>query len=897
MNTPSAAEPINPPASEALEKAYNPSVVEDRIYQSWASQGCFHADENGTAAKFTIVIPPPNVTGMLTMGHVLNNTLQDILIRLHRMEGKETLWLPGTDHAGIATQNVVEKALAKEKTSRHDLGREKFLEKVWSWKEKYGGIIISQLKKLGCSCDWERERFTMDEGLSQAVRESFVRLHKDGLIYKGKYIINWCPRCRTALSDEEKIPEEKKGSLWYIRYPLKSGKGHVIVATTRPETMLGDTAVAVNPDDDRFRELVGQTLVLPLMNREIPIIADDYVDPKFGTGAVKVTPAHDPNDFEMGRRHSLAQIIVMDEGGVMNELAGAYKGLDRFAAREKVVADLQDQGLLEKIEDHTLAVGHCERCNTVIEPYLSDQWFVRMKPLAEKAIAAVKDGTLRFTPNRWVGVYLHWMENIRDWCISRQLWWGHRIPAYTCGHCGTVMVEMDAPKTCSNCGKTDRITQDEDVLDTWFSSWLWPFSTMGWPEKTKTLSSFYPTDTLVTGPDIIFFWVARMVMAGYYFMGECPFHDVYFTSIVRDMKGRKMSKSLGNSPDPLDIIATYGADALRFTIVWLAPVGQDIRFAADKVEIGRNFANKLWNASRFTLMNMTGASCTIADPLPSADQLTVWDRWLLSRFHGAVETVRRELADGQYKFNEALKGVYEFIWNELCDWYIEMSKSTLMGPEGPDKDRVRRVLLHVLDGALRLLHPFMPFVTEEIWRKLPGATGNLMQAAYPAVRSELVNTPVEAEVGEVMEAVRVIRNLRASANIAPGKRVTVRVVRHEGLSPVIERHSAMIRSLSNTELLEIVGAKPSGHLVGLMGGTEICLDLAGMVDVEAEKKRVALEIAKIEKELAKIAGKLEDQNFVSKAPPEVVEHIRSGIDSYGLQKAKLNEYLTELGKI
>ncbi|HQG29351.1 MAG TPA: valine--tRNA ligase, partial [Candidatus Ozemobacteraceae bacterium] len=563
MNTAADAEKNVSTSSDTLAKAYNPADVEDRIYGSWERQKCFHADESAPGPRFTIVIPPPNVTGMLTMGHVLNNTLQDILIRLHRMSGKETLWLPGTDHAGIATQNVVEKALAKEKTSRHDLGREKFLEKVWAWKEKYGGIIISQLKKLGCSCDWERERFTMDDGLSRAVRESFVRLYKDGLIYKGKYIINWCPRCRTALSDEEKIPEEKKGSLWYIRYPLKSGKGHVIVATTRPETMLGDTAVAVNPDDDRFRDLVGQSLVLPLMNREIPIIADDYVDPKFGTGAVKVTPAHDPNDFEMGRRHSLEQIIVMDEGGVMNERAGSYKGLDRFAAREKIVADLQEQGLLEKIEDHTLAVGHCERCNTVIEPYLSDQWFVRMKPLAEKAIAAVKDGTLRFTPNRWVGVYLHWMENIRDWCISRQLWWGHRIPAYTCGHCKNVMVEMEAPMTCSKCGKTDRITQDEDVLDTWFSSWLWPFSTMGWPEKTRTLDSFYPTDTLVTGPDIIFFWVARMVMAGYYFMDRCPFHDVYFTSIVRDMKGRKMSKSLGNSPDPLDIIATYGADALR----------------------------------------------------------------------------------------------------------------------------------------------------------------------------------------------------------------------------------------------------------------------------------------------------------------------------------------------
>ncbi len=881
------------PASP-LEKVYNPQQVETRIYKQWEASRCFHADETADRPTFCIVIPPPNVTGMLTMGHVLNNTLQDILVRFHRMQGKETLWLPGTDHAGIATQNVVEKALAKEKLSRHDLGRDKFLDRVWQWKEKFGGIIISQLKRLGCSCDWDRERFTMDEGLSRAVRECFIRLYEAGLIYKGKYIINWCPRCRTALSDEEKIPEDTKGHLWYMRYPLKGGDGHVVVATTRPETMLGDTAVAVNPDDDRFRHLVGKKVILPFVHREIPIIADDFVDPTFGTGAVKVTPAHDPNDFEIGRRHSLPQVVVMDEAGVMNAEAGPFKGLDRFNCREALVKELQEKGLLEKIEDHALAVGHCQRCHTVIEPYLSDQWFVKMKPLAEKAIAAVKNGTLRFTPNRWVGVYLHWMENIRDWCISRQLWWGHRIPAYTCGACGHVMVAAEAPATCAKCQAPDRITQEEDVLDTWFSSWLWSFSTMGWPDATPTLQRFHPTDVLVTGPDIIFFWVARMVMASYFFLDQCPFHDVYFTSIVRDMKGRKMSKSLGNSPDPLEIIDKYGADALRYTVISLAPVGQDIRFATEKVELGRNFANKLWNASRFVLMNLADAPGTIAQGPGPLDRLTVWDRWILSRAQAAIEAVRGHLADGQYKFNEAVKVVYEFIWDEFCDWYIEMSKPALNGSD-PDRRRaVQQVLLTVLDTALRLLHPFMPFVTEEIWQKLPGAEGLLMTAAFPTVDPALVNVPLEGEVCELMEAVRVIRNLRASANIPPGRKVTVRVVGGAQLSPVFERYGEMIRWLAGLEHLDMVAAKPRGHLVGLMGGSEICLNLAGLIDGPVERKRVEAEIAKIEKEKAKIAGKLDDQAFVSKAPADVVDRIREGITAYALQLEKLQAYLKEL---
>ncbi len=884
-------------ASELLPKAYEPVEVENSIYNKWEGAGCFHGNEKSNKPKYSIVIPPPNVTGMLTMGHVLNNTLQDILIRFQRMQGCEAMWLPGTDHAGIATQNVVEKALAKEKISRHDLGREKFLDRVWSWKEKYGGIILSQLKKLGCSCDWQRERFTMDEGLSEAVKMSFIKLHQDGLIYKGKYIINWCPRCRTALSDEEKIPEDTNGSLWYMRYPRKDGKGHVVVATTRPETMLGDTAVAVNPNDERYADLVGQKLILPFIGREIPVIVDEYVDKTFGTGAVKITPAHDPNDFELGRRHNLEQVIVMDEAGVMNQLAGKFAGLDRFEARKAIVAELEEQGLLEKIADHQLAVGHCERCKTIIEPYLSDQWFVKMKPLAEKAIEAVKSGKLRFTPNRWVGVYLHWMENIRDWCISRQLWWGHRIPAYTCGSCRNVMVAADMPDKCSKCGATQGITQDEDVLDTWFSSWLWPFSTMGWPQTTESLRRFYPTDTLVTGPDIIFFWVARMVMAGYYFLGECPFHDVYFTSIVRDMKGRKMSKSLGNSPDPLEIIAKYGADALRYTVISLAPVGQDIRFAENKVEIGRNFANKLWNASRFVLMNLECATCSIDARLPAVDKLGPIDRWILSRMNYAIDQVRNNLAEGNFRFNDALKCVYEFIWNDFCDWYIEMSKSVLFGKDPERKAVVQQVLLTCLDNALKILHPFMPFVTEEIWQKLPGSQGFLMQNSFPVCDAAMVNTPLEQEISELMEAVRIIRNLRASANVSPAKKVTVRVVNHPSLSEAFRNHRAMICSLAGVENFAIVDSKPAGHLVGLMGTTEICLDLAGVIDVQAELTRVENELGKVEKEMAKISGKLENADFVNKAPAEVVDKIRESIDAYQQQIVKLQQYQKDLRSI
>jgi valyl-tRNA synthetase len=879
--------------TKTLPKAYEPNESENSTYNAWETNNCFHADENSDKKKYAIVIPPPNVTGMLTMGHVLNNTLQDILIRYHRMQGLEAVWIPGTDHAGIATQNVVEKALAKEKISRHDLGREKFVEKVWEWKEKYGGIILKQLRKLGCSCDWTRERFTMDEGLSDAVQKSFIKLYQDGLIYKGKYIINWCPRCRTALSDEEKIPEDTNGSLWYMRYPLKDKKGYIVIATTRPETMLGDTAVAVNPTDERYKDLIGQKLILPFTGREIPILADDYVDKSFGTGAVKITPAHDPNDFELGRRHNLEQLIVMDETGVMNENAFEFAGMDRFEAREAIVKRLEEENLLEKIEPHSLAVGHCERCKTVIEPYLSDQWFVKMKPLAEKAIKAYKDGTLRFTPNRWGNVYLHWMENIRDWCISRQLWWGHRIPAYTCQDCKEIVVSEKAPSRCPKCS-SHNIIQDSDVLDTWFSSWLWPFSIMGWPENTQTLKKFYPTDTLVTGPDIIFFWVARMVMAGYHFVGECPFSDVYFTSIVRDMKGRKMSKSLGNSPDPLDIIEKYGADALRYTVVSLAPVGQDIRFSENKVEIGRNFANKLWNASRFVLMNLTDSDASIKTPLPQLEKLNSVDRWILSRMSYAVDQVKTNLSAGSFKFNDALKNVYEFIWNDFCDWYIEMSKSVLFGSDLERKSEVQQVLTTCLDTALRLLHPFMPFVTEEIWQKLPGSEGFLMEQSFPEHNAKFVNVPLEEEINDLMSAVRVIRNMRVSANISPAKKLRIKVVQHQSLSNVFAIHENLIKALAGVENLETVNTKPSGHLIGLMDSTEICLDLAGIIDIQTELLRIEKEIDNTEKNMAKISGKLENESFVSRAPSEVVEKIRTDVEGYKEQLAKLQEYQKEL---
>ena len=675
-------------STEELSKAYDPAEVESKWYKIWEERGYFHADVNSSKKPYTIVIPPPNVTGQLTMGHILNNTLQDILIRFEKLNGRETCWLPGTDHAGIATQTKVEKELKKnEGLTRYDLGREKFLERVWAWKEQYGGKIIKQLRSLGTSCDWQRERFTMDEGLSAAVQECFIRLYNKGLIYKGHRIINWCPKGRTALSDEEVIYKEEKGHLWHFRYPYADGSGYVVIATTRPETLMGDTAVAVNPADERYAGKVGKKLILPIVNREIELIADDYVEKDFGTGAVKITPAHDPNDYEVGLRHNLEVINIMNDDGTMNAEAGKeFEGMDRYVCREAVVKKIEELGLLDHIEDYTHQVGYSERNDVPVEPRLSDQWFVKMKPLAEPALKAVDDGRIKFYPERWVKTYRHWMENIRDWCISRQLWWGHRIPAYTCDQCGEIVVAKGMPEKCPKCGCT-HLTQEEDVLDTWFSSWLWPFSTFGWPENTADLKAFYPTQTLVTGPDIIFFWVARMIMAGIEFMGDIPFKDVYFTSIIRDEKGRKMSKSLGNSPDPLDVISTYGADALRFTVIYIAPVGQDIRYSNEKCEIGRNFANKIWNVVRFRLMQ--GPVTSAKPTLDNLGTLRPDDQWILASLNQAIKGVTDGLAN--FRFNEVSKILYEFIWSKFCDWYLESCKPVFNGGDAAQKQTVLRL--------------------------------------------------------------------------------------------------------------------------------------------------------------------------------------------------------------
>jgi len=702
--------------SKELAKGYEPHDVEKRWYAEWEAKGYFRAEDTSNLKPYSIVIPPPNVTGALHMGHALNNTLQDILCRWKRMQGYNVLWMPGTDHAGIATQNVVERQLAAEKQDRHDLGREKFIDRVWRWKAESGGRIISQLKRLGASCDWERERFTMDEGLSRAVRTVFVKLYEDGLIYRDNRLINWCPRCHTALSDIEVEHEDKKGHLWHIRYPVAGQPGRfVTVATTRPETMLGDTAVAVHPEDERYLDLVGKSVILPLVNREIPVVADDYVEREFGTGVVKITPAHDFNDFEVGLRHGLDRINVFDESGIINAAGRQYEGLDRFAARQKIVADLEAAGLLEKIDDHALSLGGCYRCKTVVEPYLSLQWYVKVAPLAERALAAVREGKTRIVPKQWENTYYDWMENIRDWCISRQIWWGHRIPAWFCDHCGEIIVGMEDPTHCLKCG-SDELRQETDVLDTWFSSALWPFSTMGWPERTPLLNTFYPTTCLVTGFDILFFWVARMMMMGLHFMDEVPFTDVYIHALVRDAHGQKMSKSKGNVIDPLTVIDQYGTDAFRFTLAAFAAQGRDIKLAEERIAGYRNFCNKVWNAARFTLMNLEGfdpVGMKLAE-LP----LSEGDKWILHRLNETARTVNETLAE--YRYNESAMALYQFTWSEFCDWYLELSKQDIYNGAPERKLTARYVLWYTLENLLRLLHPFMPFITEEIWQALPG---------------------------------------------------------------------------------------------------------------------------------------------------------------------------------
>jgi len=879
----------------SLPKTYDPHPIEQTWYTFWENKGFFHANEQSPSKPYSIVIPPPNVTGSLHMGHALNNTLQDILVRFHRMDGENTLWLPGTDHAGIATQYVVEKELAKEKKTRKSLGREKFIERVWQWKKEHGGIIIGQLKRLGASCDWVRERFTMDEGLSQAVREVFVRLYEEGLIYRGNYIINWCPRCHTALSDLEVEYKETQGKFYFIHYPLTKGKKTLVVATTRPETMLGDAAVAVNPDDERYRNVIGKEVLLPLMDRVIPVIGDHYVDKSFGTGALKITPAHDPNDFEVSSRHNLPIIKVMDESGRMNKNAGPYEGLDRFACREKVVGDLIAQKLLKKVEPYVHNIGYCYRCNEVIEPFLSKQWFVKTTPLAKPAIAAVKEGKTRIIPSSWEKTYFEWMENIRDWCISRQIWWGHRIPAWYCGSCGEVIVSASQPQTCKNCGGKD-LTQEEDVLDTWFSSALWPFSTLGWPRKTKDLEAFYPTSVLVTGFDILFFWVARMMMMGIKFMGEVPFRDVYIHALVRDAKGQKMSKSLGNVIDPLVMIEKYGTDAFRFTLAALAAQGRDIRLAEDIIEGYRHFANKIWNVARFVLLNLKDYS---SDENLAA-HYSLADKWILSRVNQLIQNVRDALAE--YRFNEAASFLYQFIWHEFCDWYVEFSKQELSNTsrESLSRKAAQHVLLEVLNVILKLLHPFMPFITEEIWQKLPGNKGSIMISPFPRKNDSLINPAAEEALEIIKEVVYHMRNIRGEMHIPPSQKIeAILFCEDDKTTRLLETYQDYLIPLALLKNLTFSASrkKPHAAATAIVKGVEIFIPLEGLIDFGEEEKRLKKEIAKLEKEMAFVQKKLTNEDFLSKAPWDVVEKEKEMHQTLLGKKKKLDEGIARLQEI
>jgi len=850
-----------------LPSVYDPKNVEDKWYEFWEREDFFYADRDPNKEPFTIVIPPPNVTGQLHMGHALNNTLQDILIRTKRMQGYCTLWLPGTDHAGIATEAKVKEQIAEEGLSKFDLGREKFLERVWQWKEKYGGTIINQLKKLGSSCDWSRLRFTMDEGLSRAVREVFVQLYEKGLIYRDDYIVNWCPTCKTTLSDIEVEHEEQMDKLYYVKYPYKDGSGFLTVATTRPETILGDTAVAVNPEDERYKDVIGKTLILPIVGKEIPVIADSYVDTEFGTGAVKVTPGHDPNDFEMGLRHDLPVITVMDENGFMNDKAGKYAGMDRFQCRKALVEDLKNEGLLEKIEDLSHSVGHCYRCDTVVEPMVSKQWFVKMKPLAEPAINVVKEGKVKFVPERFAKIYLNWLENIRDWCISRQLWWGHRIPAWYCKDCGETTVSREDITVCPKCGSS-HIEQDPDVLDTWFSSALWPFSTLGWPEKTPDLEYFYPTSVLVTAYDIIFFWVARMIFQGMEFMKEPPFEYVVITGLVRDALGRKMSKSLGNGIDPLEVIDKYGADTLRFTLSTGNAPGNDMRFYWEKVEASRNFANKIWNASRFVMMNLEDF---VPDKI-DVTELSLKDRWILKR----VNDVTREVTDSLDKFEIgiAAQKIYDFFWSEFCDWYIEMAKIDLYGESIENKRRTQKVLWTVLEQALKLLHPFMPFITEEIWQHIPHEGKSIMVSPWPKYNDEW-NFDDTDRMELIMDAVRGIRNIRAEMNVPPGKKAAaIARVSSPEVRSILEDNLDIIYTLAKVSEMELIDESspiPEKAISCVIKGAEIYIPMEGLVDLDTEIARLKKEKANLEKEIDRVNKKLSNPGFIEKAPQEVVE--------------------------
>jgi len=923
---------------------YNPKDTEDKWYKFWEEKNLFAAKVNPAKKPFSIVIPPPNVTGILHMGHALNNTIQDILIRYHRMKGEESLWMPGTDHAGIATQNVVEKAIAKEGLTRQDLGREKFIEKVWQWKEQYGSTIVHQLKKLGASCDWSRTRFTMDEEYSRAVKEVFVMLWKENLIYQDNKVINWCPRCATALSDEEAPHRELQGNLYYLRYPLSQkglspsklkrsiSKGtvpeYIVVATTRPETMLGDTAVAVNPKDKRYKKFIGKTLILPLINREIKIIADSMVDMKFGTGAVKVTPAHDPDDYILGKKHGLTFVNVMYPDGRMNENAGDYKDMDRFEAREVILEDLKEKGLLEKIEPHTLSAGHCYRCHTIIEPYLSKQWFVKMKPLAKPAIEVVKKGKIKFYPKRWTKVYLNWMENIQDWCISRQIWWGHRIPLWYCLDCKKeAFASVDDPKECRVCHSTN-IKQDEDVLDTWFSSWLWPFATFYWPSLKgqspsgtvpfEDLEYFYPTSSLITAPEIIFFWVARMIMAGMEFMKDIPFRDVYIHGTVRDIEGKKMSKSLGNIIDPLEVIDEYGADALRFSLVSITSQGQDVFLAKEKFEQGRNFANKIWNASRFILMNLDASLIRVdlceffsATKIGGSakyfggkkENLDIINRWILSRFYSTLKEVNNDLEN--YKFNEAANALYGFFWHEFCDWYLELIKPDIKNKQN------QVIMFKVLEKFLRTLHPFMPFITEDIWQRihdqgqspknnsgidLSGTVpveNSIMIQPWPHIQAQMIDKKLEKDTQSIFDTITQIRNLRSSIEIKPDLKVKVSIYPHaKAKYKLLRENAGLIKNLAKLEDLELLDSsiRPQATISAIIEDVDIYLHFAGLVDISGEQHKMREKLNSLREIIKSKELRIKNTEFIKKAPKEIVDREKENI-------AKLNDELRRLTKM
>lgn len=858
--------------SKNIAKTYDPSLFEDRLYKNWCEKGYFHATADSKKKPYTIVIPPPNVTGQLHMGHALDETLQDILIRYKRMQGYSALWVPGTDHAGIATQIKVEEELrVKEGKTRYDLGREKFLERVWEWKRLYGSRIINQLKKIGSSCDWERERFTMDEGCSKAVREVFVNLYNKGLIYQGSRIINWCPHCITALSDAEVEHAEQAGHFWHIKYAVKGSDEFVVIATTRPETLFGDTAVAVNPDDARYSHLIGKTLILPLVGREIPVIADEYVDKDFGTGCVKITPAHDPNDFEVGQRHNLEQIKVMNDDATMNAYAGKYEGMDRYECRRAMVEDLEKLGLLVKVEDHAHNVGQCYRCGTTVEPIISKQWFVKMKPLAAPAIDAVKNGETTFVPKHFEKVYFHWLENIRDWCISRQLWWGHRIPAFYCTECGKMTVSKEDITVCPHCG--GKVEQDPDTLDTWFSSALWPFSTLGWPDKTEDLDYFYPTSTLVTGYDIIPFWVMRMMFSGIEHTGRVPFDHVFIHGLVRDAQGRKMSKSLGNGIDPLEIIDKYGADALRFTLATGNAPGNDMRFSTERVEASRNFANKIWNASRFALMNIE----ITENRLPEIKKAE--DKWIVSKYNTLVREVTENL--DRFELGVAVSKLYDFIWDDLCDWYIELVKPRLFDKGSEDARDAQYVLTYVLSNTMKLLHPFMPFITEEIWQHLPHEGESIVIERFPAYDPALSFPEAEHDMQLVMDAIGAVRNRRAEMNVPPSKKARILVVSDR--AALYKDSEAFFMKLAGASEVDIAAGRedvPEGAVNIVVGGAELFLPMAELVDKQKELERLEKEKKDLEAEIDRVEKKLANQGFVAKAPQKVVDEERAKGDKY-----------------